>query len=146
MTYNYQIQNIHKENAFTCTCVFICYMRTCMDPGNFAMVVGGPSQTGRKEPWQLFSPQLILQLGPNVYFKETIIFPESKQAGQKCQGVLPFPRWWGPIAFFYRTCTPPPWIRALPMCTCPYLWPFKVTKTKHAVSSSKAYAFRVIKK
>ena len=33
---------------------------------------------------------------------------------------------------------PPPWIRASPMCTCPCLWPFKVTKTKHAVSSSKA--------
>ena len=41
---------------------------------------------------------------------------------------------------------PPPWIRALPMCACPCVWPFKVTKTKYAVSSSKAYAFRVIKK
>ena len=29
-------------------------------------------------------------------------------------------------------------IRALPMCTCPCLWHFKVTKKKHAVSSSKA--------
>ena len=32
----------------------------------------------------------------------------------------------------------PLWIRALPMCTCLCLWPFKVPKMKHAVSSSKA--------
>ena len=62
-------------------------MRTCMDPGIFARVGGGPSPTGRKEPLLLFSPQLIFQLGPNVYYKETIIFPESKQGGQKWQEI-----------------------------------------------------------
>ena len=91
MSYYYQIQNIHKAK-----CMYIhvhVYLRTCMDPGIFARVVGGPSPTGKKSPDNLFSPQLILQWGPNVYFKETIIFPKSKQGGGlKCQGVRPFPR------------------------------------------------------
>ena len=47
-----------------------------------------------KSPDNFFSPQLILQWGPNVYSKETIIFPESKrgEGGQKCQGIQAFPR------------------------------------------------------
>ena len=139
MTYNYQIQTYIKQNACAYTCVFICYMRTCMDPGIFARVVGGPSQTGRKEPWQLFSPQLILQWGTNVYFKETIIFAEYNQwGGQKCQEVQLFPRWWGLIAFSIELVVfqgvpdylYPLWIRALSMCTCLYFWPFKVTKNE----------------
>ena len=101
-----------------------------MDPGIFARVVGGPSPTGRKEPWQLFSPQLILQWGPNVYFKETIIFPESKQGGgggvknvkrsnlfQGDGAQMPFS-----IELVVFQGVPdslyPLWIRALPMCTC----------------------------
>ena len=73
-----------------------------MDPGIFARVVGGPSPTGRKEPWQHFSPQSILQWGPNVYFKETIIFRESKRGwgGQKCHGGPSFSKVMGPNCFF----------------------------------------------
>ena len=139
MTYNYQIQIYIKQNACTYTCVFICYMRTCMDPGIFARVVGGPSSSGRKEPLQLFSPQLILQWGPNVYFKETVIFPETKQGAVKnvstsnlFQGdgaqllfsteLVVFQ--WVPDSLY------PLWIRTLPMCTCLCLWPFKVTKNE----------------
>ena len=40
----------------------------------------------------------------------------------------------------------PLWIRALPMCTCPCLWPFRVTKNEARSKFSKAQAFRVIKK
>ena len=71
-------------------------MSTCMDPEIFARMVGGPSPTDRKEPWQHFSPQLILQWEPNGYFKGTIIFEEFRRGGggggHKFQGVQPFPR------------------------------------------------------
>ena len=79
MTYDYRIQSLLKQYTCTYTCLFICYMSTGMDPEIFARMVGGPSPTDRKEPWQHFSPQLILQWGPNGYFKETIIFEESRQ-------------------------------------------------------------------
>ena len=39
------------------------------------------AQLVKKSPDNFFSPKLILHWGPNVYFKETIIFPESKQGG-----------------------------------------------------------------
>ena len=109
MTSYYQIQTYIKENACTYTCVFICYMRICMDQGIFAGVVGGPSPTGRKEPWQILRPQLILQWGPNVYFKETIIFPESNRGGgSKMTGGPTFSKVMGPNCFFfYRTCCSP---------------------------------------
>ena len=81
MTYNYQIQNIHKQHTCTYTCLFICYMSTCMDPEIFARMVGGPSPTDRKTPLQHFSPQLILQWELNGYFKGTIIFEESRRGG-----------------------------------------------------------------
>ena len=71
-----------------------------MGPGIFARVVGGLSPNGRKEPLQHFSPQLILQWGSNVYFKETIIFPESKQGGSKMSGGLTFFKVMGPNCFF----------------------------------------------
>ena len=74
-------------------------MRTCIDSGVFARWWAVRAQTGRKEPWQLFSPQLILQWGSDVYFKETIIFTRVQAGGgggggggQKCQEVQPFPR------------------------------------------------------
>ena len=140
MTYNYQIQTYIKQNACTYTCVFFCYMRTCMDPGIFARVVGGPSPTGRKERWQLFSPRLILQWGAQCLLQRNYNFPESKQGG----GVKNVRR----SNFFQGDGTQllfsielvvfqgvpdslyPLWIRAVPMCTCLCLWPFKVTKNK----------------
>ena len=142
MTYNYQIQNILKQYIHVCTytCLFICYMSTCMDPEIFARMVGGPSPTDRKEPWQHFSPQLILRWGPNSYFKETIFFEESSHGGSQISGGLTFSMVMRPnCIFFYRKLcnslfsrgfqTPCPlWFRALPMCTCPCLWHFKVTK------------------
>ena len=130
-----------------------------MDPEIFARVVGGPSPTGRKEHLQLFSPQLILQWGPNVYFKETIIFPESKQGGggrgvKNVRRSNLFQSDGAQLLFSIELVgfqgVPdslyPLWIRVLPMCTLLCLWPFKVTKTKHAISPSKALTFRVIKK
>ena len=121
-----------------------------MDQGIFAKVVDGPSPTGRKEPWQLFSPQLILQWGTYVYFKETIIFPESKQGGggvSKMSGGPTFSKVMGPNCFFllnlllsrgFRTpCTPSGFAHCLSarVYVCGLL---KSPKTKHAVSSSKA--------
>ena len=86
------------------------------------------------------SPQLILQWGTNVYFKETIIFPESKQGGgvknvrrsNLFQGdgaqllfSIELVVFQGVLDSLY-----PLWIRALPMCTCLFVWPFKVTKNE----------------
>ena len=53
--------HVHTRACLSATCV--C---ADIDPGIFARVVDCPSLTGRKEPSQLFSPQLILQWGPNV--------------------------------------------------------------------------------
>ena len=140
MTSYYQIQTYIKENACTYTCVFICYMRIYMDQGIFAGVVGGPSPTGRKEPWQILRPQLILQWGPNVYFKETIIFPESNRGGgfKNDRRSNLFQGDGAQLLFFIELVVLqgvpdslyPLWIRALPMCTCLCLWPFKVTKNE----------------
>ena len=118
---------------------------------NFARMVGGPSPTDRKKPWQHFSPQLILQCKPNGYFKGTIIFEESRRGWgvTNFRGSNLFQGDGAKLHFSIETyktrCSPggsrlpaPFWIRALPMCTCPCLWHFKVTKTKHAASSSKA--------
>ena len=97
------------------------------------------AQLVKKSPDNLFSPQLILQWGPNVYFKETIIFPKSKQGGgSKMSGGPTFSTVMGPNCFFYRIVVfqgvpdslYPLWISALPMCTWPCLWPFKVTKNE----------------
>ena len=87
MTYNHQIQNIHKAK-----CMYIhvrvyllhAYMHGHRDvlPGWWAVRV----KLVKKSPDNFFSPQLILQWGPNVYFKETIIFLESKQVGQNVRG------------------------------------------------------------
>ena len=75
-----------------------------MDPEIIVRMVGGSSPTDRKEPWQHFSPQLILQLGPNGYFEETIIFEESRQGGgSQISGGPTFSKVMGPIAFFYRS-------------------------------------------
>ena len=119
-----------------------------MDPEIFARMVGGPSPTDRKEPWQHFSPQRILQWEPNGYFKGTIIFEESRRGVTNLGGSSLFQGDGAKLHFSietYRTrCSPgvpdslpPLWIRALPMCTCPCLWHFKVTKNE-AASSSKA--------
>ena len=90
-----------KQKACTYTCVFICYMRICMDPGFFVRVVAVRAQLIEKSPDNFFNPQLILQWGPNVYFKENIIFPESKQGrGVKNVRGSTFSKVMGPNCFF----------------------------------------------
>ena len=150
MTYNYQIQNIHKQYTCTYTCLFICYMSTCMDPEIFARMVGGPSPTDRKEPWQHFSPQLILQWEPNGYFKGTIIFEESRRGGSKYfRGSKLFQGDGAKLLFSietYRTHCSPGGPDSLPPsgfvhCLCARVHVcgiLKSPKTKHAASSSKA--------
>ena len=61
-------------------------MRTCMDPGIFARVVAVRAELVEKSPDNFFNPQLILQWGPYVYFKENIIFPESKWGVKNVRG------------------------------------------------------------
>ena len=122
-----------------------------MDLEIFARMVGGPSPTDRKEPWQHFSPQLILQWEPKGYFKGTIIFEESRRGGgvKNFRGSKLFQGDGTKLHFSietYRTryspggggsrLPAPLWIRALPMCTCPCLWHFKVTKNE---ASSKFF-------
>ena len=72
-----------------------------MDPEIFARMVGGPSPTDRKEPWQHFSPQLILQWEPNGYFKGTIIFEvQTGGGGSQILGGPTFSKVMGPNCIF----------------------------------------------
>ena len=79
MTYNYQIQNIHKAKCMYMYILVRVYLLHAwiqeFSPGWWAV----RAQQVEKSPDNLFSHQLILQWGSNVYFKETVIFPESKQ-------------------------------------------------------------------
>ena len=78
--------HVHTRACLSATCVHALIQE--FSPGWWAV----RAPTGRKEPWQLFSPQLILQWGSDVYFKETIIFPVQAGGGQICQEVQSFPR------------------------------------------------------
>ena len=100
MTYNYQIQTFIKQK-----CMYInvrVYLLHAYMHGSRNFRQGG----GRSEP-QLVEKStdnlLVLNLyftgGSDVYFKETIIFPESKQGGggSKMSGVS---KVMGPNCFF----------------------------------------------
>ena len=143
MTYNYQIQNMHKAKCmYIHVCVYLlhAYMHGSR---NFRQVVGVRAQLVEKSPENVFSPQLILQ----CLFQRNYIFSRFQAGGSKMSGGPTIAKVMGPNCFFYRTCcfpwssgllVPPLDSRILPMCTCPCLWPFNVTKKKHAVNSSKA--------
>ena len=90
---------------------------------------------------------LVLNLfysGCLMFISKNYNFPESKQGGgggggSTISGGPTFSKVMGPNCFFYRTCcfpggsglpVPSLWIRALPLCMCPCLWPFKVTKNE----------------
>ena len=108
--------NIHKAK---CMYIHVCLSATCVHawiqellPGWWAV----RAQLVEKSP-DYFLVQLILQWGPNVYFKEAIIFPESRQGGgSKMSGGPTFSKVMGPSCFFllnllfsrgFRTpCTP----------------------------------------
>ena len=77
-------------------------MRTCMDLGIFARALAIRAQLVEKRPDNIFGPQLIYYSRvPNFYFKETIIFPESKQGGGvKMSGGPTFSKVMGPNCFF----------------------------------------------
>ena len=114
-----------------------------MDLGIFARALAIRAQLVEKRPDNIFGPQLIYYSRvPNFYFKETIIFPESKQGGG---GGGKNVRWSNifqgdgaqllfSIELVVFQGVPdslyPLWIHALPMCTCPCLWPFKVTQNE----------------
>ena len=91
-----------------------------MDPEIYVRMGSGSSPTDRKEPLQHFSPQLILQWGPNCYFKETIFFEESRQGVTHFRGSN-LSKVMGQNCIFYRNlynslfsrgfqtpCPPPP--------------------------------------
>ena len=149
--------HVHTRACLSATCVHSWIQE--FSPGWWAV----RTHLVEKSPDNVFSPQLILQRGSGVqwgggggggngYFKETIIFPESKLGVNNFRGSNLFQGDGAQLLFSIKLVVfqgvpdslYPLLICALPICTCPCLWPFKVTK--HAVSSSKAKALRVIKK
>ena len=117
---------------------------------------------GRSEP-QLVekSPDNLLVLnlfyrGVRCLFKETIIFPESKQGGgvknvrrsNLFQGDGAQLLFSTELVVFQGVPDSlyPLWIRALPMCTCPCLWHLRVTKNEARSKFFKGIGVWVMKK
>ena len=78
--------NVHTRAFLSATCVHAWIQE--FSPGWWAV----RAQLVEKSPDNFLVLNLFYSRGPKVYIKETIIFPEAKQGGQKCQGVQPFPK------------------------------------------------------
>ena len=101
--------HVHTRACLSATCVHSWIQE--FSPGWWAV----RTHLVEKSPDNVFSPQLILQRGSGVQwgggggggqwlFQRNYNFSRVQVRGQQFQGVQPFPRRWGPIAFFYKTC------------------------------------------
>ena len=148
MTYNYQIQNVRKQ--YTYTCVFICHMRTSMDPEFSPEWWAVRIQLVEKNPDNILVLNLFYR-GGQWLFQRNDNFSRVQTGGHEFQGVQPFQRWWCQIAFFYRNLQNLLFSRGggpgslspsgSANCLCARVHVYDILtspKTKHAVSSSKA--------